>query len=127
MTLSSLFRRGHDSTGVTDRVVNQLLTQLDGVEGGIANDDDSDEEENGGRGVFVVAASSRPDLIDPALLRPGRLDKKVLWAQLDLLDQTDHLDLKAHEDLTDPQELQDHPENLVMEVQEDLLDNQELE
>ncbi len=27
------FRRGHDSTGVTDRVVNQLLTQLDGVEG----------------------------------------------------------------------------------------------
>jgi SpoVK/Ycf46/Vps4 family AAA+-type ATPase len=27
------FRRGHDNTGVTDRVVNQLLTQLDGVEG----------------------------------------------------------------------------------------------
>ncbi|XP_011877701.1 PREDICTED: transitional endoplasmic reticulum ATPase isoform X2 [Vollenhovia emeryi] len=54
-------RRGHDSTGVTDRVVNQLLTQLDGVE---------DRE-----GVAVVAASSRPDLLDPALLRPGRLDK----------------------------------------------------
>lgn len=54
-------RRGHDSTGVTDRVVNQLLTQLDGVE----------ERE----GVAVVAASSRPDLLDPALLRPGRLDK----------------------------------------------------
>lgn len=54
-------RRGHDSTGVTDRVVNQLLTQLDGVEGL-----DS---------VYVLAATSRPDLIDPALLRPGRLDK----------------------------------------------------
>ena len=57
-------RRGHDSTGVTDRVVNQLLTQLDGVEGL--------------EGVWIMAASSRPDLIDPALLRPGRLDKSVL-------------------------------------------------
>ncbi|XP_064615805.1 peroxisomal ATPase PEX1-like [Liolophura sinensis] len=54
-------RRGHDSTGVTDRVVNQLLTQLDGVERL--------------EGVYVLGATSRPDLIDPALLRPGRLDK----------------------------------------------------
>lgn len=53
-------KRGHDSTGVTDRVVNQLLTQLDGVE-------QLD-------GVYLLAASSRPDLIDQALLRPGRLD-----------------------------------------------------
>ncbi|XP_024920933.1 peroxisome biogenesis factor 1 isoform X3 [Cynoglossus semilaevis] len=56
-------RRGHDSTGVTDRVVNQLLTQLDGVEGL--------------KGVYVLAATSRPDLVDPALLRPGRLDKSL--------------------------------------------------
>ncbi|XP_015227895.1 PREDICTED: peroxisome biogenesis factor 1 isoform X1 [Cyprinodon variegatus] len=56
-------RRGHDSTGVTDRVVNQLLTELDGVEGL--------------QGVYVLAATSRPDLIDPALLRPGRLDKSL--------------------------------------------------
>ena len=56
-------KRGGDSTGVTDRVVNQFLCQLDGVEGRA--------------GVYVVAASSRPDLIDPALLRPGRLDKAV--------------------------------------------------
>ncbi|XP_061903195.1 peroxisome biogenesis factor 1 isoform X1 [Entelurus aequoreus] len=56
-------RRGHDSTGVTDRVVNQLLTQLDGAEGL--------------KGVYVLAATSRPDLIDPALLRPGRLDKSL--------------------------------------------------
>ena len=56
-------RRGHDSTGVTDRVVNQLLTQLDGVEGL--------------EGVYILGATSRPDLIDPALLRPGRLDKSL--------------------------------------------------
>lgn len=54
-------KRGHDNTGVSDRVVNQLLTELDGVEGL--------------KGVVVVGATSRPDLIDPALLRPGRLDK----------------------------------------------------
>ncbi|KAK3617329.1 Peroxisome biosynthesis protein pex1 [Elasticomyces elasticus] len=54
-------RRGHDSTGVTDRMVNMLLTMMDGAEGL--------------SGVYVLAATSRPDLIDPALLRPGRLDK----------------------------------------------------
>lgn len=55
--------RGQSSTGVTDRVVNQLLTHLDGVERR--------------HGVYVLAASSRPDLIDPALLRPGRLDVAI--------------------------------------------------
>ncbi|XP_034401751.1 peroxisome biogenesis factor 1 isoform X1 [Cyclopterus lumpus] len=63
-------RRGHDSTGVTDRVVNQLLTQLDGVEGL--------------QGVYVLAATNRPDLIDPALLRPGRLDKSLYCPPPDL-------------------------------------------
>ena len=69
-------RRGHDSTGVTDRVVNQLLTQMDGVEGL--------------DGVFVMAATSRPDLLDPALLRPGRLDKSVFC---DLPDEAERLDI----------------------------------
>ena len=55
--------RGHDHTGITDRVVNQLLTNIDGAEGL--------------EGVYILAATSRPDLIDPALLRPGRLDKAV--------------------------------------------------
>ncbi|XP_030024744.2 peroxisome biogenesis factor 1 isoform X1 [Manduca sexta] len=59
-------KRGHDSTGVTDRVVNQLLARLDGAEGGA-------------RGP-VVAATSRPDLIDPALLRAGRLQRHVYCA-----------------------------------------------
>ncbi len=49
--------------GSTDRVVNQLLTELDGIE--------SLED------VVVIAATNRPDLIDPAVLRPGRLDRHV--------------------------------------------------
>ena len=53
-------KRGHDSTGVTDRVVNQFLAEMDGIESL--------------SGVFVLAATSRLDLGGPALLRPGRLD-----------------------------------------------------
>ncbi len=46
--------------GVTDRVIGQLLTELDGIEGR--------------RGVVVVGATNRPELIDPAVLRSGRFD-----------------------------------------------------
>ncbi|KAL3989545.1 ATPase associated with various cellular activities (AAA) family protein [Acanthocheilonema viteae] len=53
-------KRGESDTGVTDRVVNQLLTELDGVE-------ELDD-------VYVVAATNRIDLIDSSLLRPGRFD-----------------------------------------------------
>jgi len=70
-------KRGHDSTGVTDRVVNQLLTQMDGAEGL--------------SGVYVLAATSRPDLIDPALLRPGRLDKSLLCDMPSMDDRRDIL------------------------------------
>ena len=70
-------KRGHDSTGVTDRVVNQMLTQMDGAEGL--------------EGVYVLAATSRPDLIDPALLRPGRLDKSLLCDMPDMNDRMDIL------------------------------------
>ncbi|WP_254544621.1 CDC48 family AAA ATPase [Halomarina pelagica] len=48
---------------VTERVVSQLLTELDGIEEL--------------RGVFVLGATNRPDIIDRALLRPGRLEKNV--------------------------------------------------
>ncbi|XP_050307066.1 peroxisome biogenesis factor 1 [Anthonomus grandis grandis] len=70
-------RRGHDNTGVTDRVVNQLLTQLDGVEALT--------------GVCVLAATSRPDLLDPALLRPGRLDKQLFCPMPDKADRLEIL------------------------------------
>ena len=56
-------KRGNqgDSGGVMDRIVSQLLAELDGM-----------AEGKGGAGVFVMAATNRPDLLDPALLRPGR-------------------------------------------------------
>ncbi|AIF69139.1 ATPase AAA [Palaeococcus pacificus DY20341] len=49
---------------VTDRLINQLLTEMDGI------------EENSG--VVVIAATNRPDILDPALLRPGRFDRLIL-------------------------------------------------
>jgi transitional endoplasmic reticulum ATPase len=56
-------RGGSSDTGVTDRVVAALLTELDGVEPL--------------REVAVLGATNRPELIDPALLRPGRLERLV--------------------------------------------------
>ena len=53
---------GGDSN-VTERVISQMLTELDGLES--LND------------VVVIAATNRPDIMDPALLRPGRFDKSV--------------------------------------------------
>ncbi len=54
--------RSGDS-GVTERVVNQILTEIDGVV--LLKD------------VVVIAATNRPDLLDPALLRPGRIDRVI--------------------------------------------------
>eukprot|EP00922_Rhytidocystis_sp_ex-Travisia-forbesii_P024349 GHVS01035738.1.p1 GENE.GHVS01035738.1~~GHVS01035738.1.p1 ORF type:complete len:1383 (+),score=289.75 GHVS01035738.1:163-4149(+) len=53
--------RGSDSSGVMDRVVSQLLIELDNLT----------------PGIFMVGATNRPDLLDQALLRPGRLDRSV--------------------------------------------------
>ncbi|XP_058410330.1 peroxisome biogenesis factor 6 isoform X2 [Diceros bicornis minor] len=55
--------RSGDSGGVMDRVVSQLLAELDGL--------------HSTQDVFVIGATNRPDLLDPALLRPGRFDKLV--------------------------------------------------
>ncbi|QGA79976.1 CDC48 family AAA ATPase [Candidatus Nanohalobium constans] len=58
-------RRGGSSgdSQVGDRVVNQLLTELDGIESL--------------KGVTVIAATNRPDMIDPAIMRPGRIDRNI--------------------------------------------------
>ena len=57
-------RRGSDlGNASAERLVNQLLTEMDGIDGR--------------QGVYLIAATNRPDIIDPALLRPGRLDKML--------------------------------------------------
>lgn len=56
----------------SSRVVNTLLTELDGL--------------NDRKGIFVVGATNRPDMIDPAMLRPGRLDK-TLYIELPTADE----------------------------------------
>jgi len=57
-------------TGVTERMVSQILTEIDGLE----------ELKN----VVVVAATNRPDMVDPALLRPGRLERFIYVSPPDL-------------------------------------------
>jgi len=62
--------RGQEmGNNVSERVVNQLLTELDGL------------EEMGD--VMVIGATNRPDMIDPALLRSGRFDRLVMIGQPD--------------------------------------------
>jgi len=67
---------GGDAGGAGDRVMNQLLTEIDGV----------GEKKN----VFVIGATNRPDIIDPALMRPGRLDQLVY---IPLPDKASRLDI----------------------------------
>ncbi|MEM4246379.1 MAG: CDC48 family AAA ATPase [Candidatus Bathyarchaeia archaeon] len=54
---------GFSDSGASERVISQLLTELDGIE----------SLEN----VVVIAATNRPDILDPAILRPGRIDRMV--------------------------------------------------
>jgi ribosome biogenesis ATPase len=54
-------KRSNENNNSSERVVNQLLTEMDGLE---------DRKQ-----IFIIAATNRPDIIDPAMLRPGRLDK----------------------------------------------------
>src|SRR5437867_1067706 len=58
-------RRGSDlgDSGASERVISQLLTEMDGIES-LVN-------------VVVIGASNRPDIIDPAILRPGRFDRLI--------------------------------------------------
>merc|ERR1711871_481712 len=59
-----------DAGGAGDRVMNQLLTEMDGV--------------GAKKNVFIIGATNRPDIIDPALMRPGRLDQLIYIPMPDL-------------------------------------------
>lgn len=69
-------KRSDSGENSSQRVVNQLLTEMDGI------------EER--KGVFLMAATNRPDIVDPAVLRPGRLDK-ILYVGLPEVD--DRIDI----------------------------------
>ena len=68
-SLAPVRGRAGDSGGVMDRVVSQLLTEIDGLD----KLDTSDKISQG----FIIGGTNRPDLIDQSLLRPGRFDKLV--------------------------------------------------
>lgn len=87
-------KRGNqgDSGGVMDRIVSQLLAELDGM------------SSEGGDGVFVVGATNRPDLLDEALLRPGRFDKMLYLG----ISDTDEKQTKILEALTRKFKLDDN-------------------
>jgi transitional endoplasmic reticulum ATPase len=71
---------GTADSHVTERVISQILTELDGLES-LNN-------------VIVIAATNRPDIIDPALLRPGRFDRLI---EIELPDERARLDIfKIH-------------------------------
>jgi len=54
---------GGDGGGASDRVINQILTEMDGM--------------GAKKNVFIIGATNRPDIIDSAILRPGRLDQLI--------------------------------------------------
>ncbi|MBP1626046.1 MAG: rane protease FtsH catalytic subunit [Holophagaceae bacterium] len=68
---------GHDER---EQTLNQLLVEMDGFEGN--------------EGVILIAATNRPDVLDPALLRPGRFDRRVVVDRPDLKGRTEIL--KVH-------------------------------
>jgi len=87
-------KRSSDGSNSSERVVNQMLTEMDGVQQRAQ--------------VFVIAATNRPDIIDPAMLRPGRLDRllfvplpsdvgrlEILKTHSSKLPLADDVDLKA--------------------------------
>jgi len=87
-------RRSSEGSSSAERVVNQMLTEMDGVQQRSQ--------------VYVIAATNRPDIVDPAMLRPGRLDRllfvplpseagrlEILRAHMKKLPLADDVDLPA--------------------------------
>ena len=58
---------GHDAL---EQTLNQLLVEMDGFDGN--------------EGIIVIASTNRPDVLDPALLRPGRFDRQVVVSLPDI-------------------------------------------
>jgi transitional endoplasmic reticulum ATPase len=80
--------RGLDTTTVTDRVISQFLTELDGI--------------NRLEDVIVIGATNRPDLIDRALLRPGRMDLLIYVPPPDKEDRLSILKIHTRRTALDP-------------------------
>jgi transitional endoplasmic reticulum ATPase len=76
----AMHRGASDASHVYDSAVNQILTELDGIE--LLKD------------VVIIAATNRPDLVDPALLRPGRFDKLIYVVAPD--EEARHSIMKVH-------------------------------
>ena len=68
---------GHDER---EQTLNQLLTEMDGF--------------NDNQGIIMIAATNRPDVLDPALLRPGRFDRQIIINVPDILGREEIL--KVH-------------------------------
>lgn len=77
---------GHDER---EQTLNQLLTEMDGFQ-------------TGGESVIVIAATNRPDVLDKALLRPGRFDRRVIVPYPDLVSREQILKVHAKDKKMDP-------------------------
>ena len=78
---------GHDER---EQTLNQMLSEMDGFEGS--------------EGIVMIAATNRPDILDPALLRPGRFDRQVVVSLPELADRREILDVhvkgkRIHDDV----------------------------
>ena len=75
---------GHDER---EQTLNQMLVEMDGFEGN--------------EGIIVIAATNRPDVLDPALLRPGRFDRRIIVDKPDLKGRVDILKVHSRDVLMD--------------------------
>merc|ERR1712060_269631 len=78
-----------DAGGAGDRVMNQVLTEMDGI--------------NASKQIFVVGATNRPDILDPALKRPGRLDTMIFIDLPDFAARVSILKASLRKSPVDPQ------------------------
>jgi peroxin-6 len=77
-SLAPIRGKGSSGSGVMDRVVSQLLTELDELNrSDVSKGVSGVSRETTIGNVFVIGATNRPDLLDRALLRPGRFDKMI--------------------------------------------------